>query len=424
MVGCASLHPPYNDDRVKKPKPKREVAEAIVARLREAGHTALFAGGCVRDLSMNLEPKDYDVATDAVPDRVVGLFKHTQKVGAKFGVVIVRMGGQMIEVATFRSDGDYADGRRPQTVTFSDPIQDARRRDFTINGMFYDPVEDRILDYVGGREDLKCRVIRAIGDPYERFAEDHLRMLRAVRFAARLSFAIEPATAEALRAVADRIRLISAERIHMELAGILTDPSRRRGWELIHETTLSRWLIEGTGWADQEASDVAVRLGCLPQRCSERLALAVVLRKCSPAEAAAGCRKLACSNEVVQGVYWLLENLPRVMQCASFETADFKLLMADARCQDLVRLLEAEIIGRNLPGASLQIWRRQAGAIPPGQVAPERLITGDDLLALGLAPGPGLGRLLDELYRRQLNGQLTGREQALAVAKELIAGHS
>jgi len=407
---------------VRKPRSKREVAEAIVARLRRAGHTALFAGGCVRDLCMNLEPKDYDVATDALPDRVIQLFKRTQKVGAKFGVVIVRMSGQMVEVATFRSDGDYADGRRPRTVTFSDPIQDAARRDFTINGMFYDPAEDHILDYVGGMEDLKRRVIRAIGDPRERFAEDHLRMLRAVRFAARLSFAIEPATAEAIRAAAERVRLISAERVRMELVSILTDPSRRRGWELTHETELSRWLIEDTAWSDQEAVDVAARLGCLPRRCSERLVLAVLLRKYAPGDARARCRKLTCSNDVVQGVSWLLEHLPRLMDCAAFEPADFKLLLADERCADLEPLLEAEISGRRLADAPLKTWRRRSSAIAPEEVAPQRLVTGDDLLTLGVVPGPVLGALLDDLYRRQLNGELTDRDQALAVAKERIAG--
>ncbi len=406
---------------MKRPAPKREVAERIVARLRDAGHTALFAGGCVRDLLLNLEPRDYDVVTDAVPDRVAGLFQRTEKVGAKFGVVIVRMGGQTIEVATFRSDGEYTDGRRPATVTFSDPIQDARRRDFTVNGMFYDPVEQSILDYVGGQDDLRCRLIRAIGDPRERFAEDHLRMLRAVRFAARLSFTIEPATADAIRQTADRIRSISTERIRMELAAIVTDPSRRRGWELIHETTLSRWLIEDTAWSDAEVADVAAKLDFLPERCGEDLALAVVLGKYGSQEAAARCRRLTCSNEITGAVGWLLANLLRVMDCAGFEAADYKLLLADARCPDLGRLLEAEVRGRKLPPAPLDTWRRETAAIPSDQVAPERLVTGDDLLVLGVAPGPLVGGLLTELYRRQLNGQLTGREEALQAARELIA---
>ncbi|MHC4235073.1 MAG: CCA tRNA nucleotidyltransferase, partial [Planctomycetota bacterium] len=343
----------------------KEAAQAIVARLRGSGHTALFAGGCVRDLAMNREPKDYDVVTDALPEHVARLFRRTEKVGAKFGVVIVRLGGQMVEVATFRTDGDYADGRHPANVRFCDPGQDARRRDFTINGMFYDPAEQRIIDHVGGQEDLRCGLIRAIGDPAQRFAEDHLRMLRAVRFAARLSFEIDPATADAIRAAADRIRIISAERVRAELSMILADPTRHRGWELIHQTHLSRWLVEDSAWSDEEATDVAVRLGRLPQHCDDALALAVVFRKYLPAEAAARCRKLTCSNQVVRRVTWLLERLPRLLSCEDFEPADFKFLMADPGCQDLLALAKAEIAGRGLADRPLQIWRRHTAEIRP-----------------------------------------------------------
>jgi len=405
---------------MRRRRSKQQVAEEIVARLREAGHTALFAGGCVRDLAMDREPKDYDVVTDALPERVVQLFRRTEKVGAKFGVVIVRLGGQMVEVATFRSDGDYADGRHPENVRFSDPLQDARRRDFTINGMFYDPAEERIIDHVGGLEDLRRGVVRAIGDPGQRFAEDHLRMLRAVRFAARLSFDIDPGTAEAIRAAADRIRLISAERVRAELMMILTDPTRRRGWELIHEANLSRWLVEDTAWTDDQAADVARRLGHLPEHCTDRLALAVVFHRYAGREAAARCRKLTCSNQVADGVAWLLERLPRMLNCESFEPADYKLLLADPCCPDLVTLTEAEIAGRGLSDRPLHVWRRQTSRIQPQEVAPARLVTGDDLLAMGFKPGPAFGQVLTELYRRQLNGQLVDRKLALAAGKELM----
>ena len=409
---------------MSKPRSKGEAAEAIVARLREAGHTALFAGGCVRDLLLNVEPKDYDVATDAVPERIIQLFRRTQQVGAKFGVVIVHLKGQMVEVATFRSDGDYSDGRHPETVHFSDPVQDARRRDFTINGMFFDPVEERVIDHVGGLEDLRAGLIRAIGDPARRFAEDHLRMLRGVRFAARLSFEIEPGTARAIQQAADRIRLISAERIRAELLMILTAPTRRRGWELLHRVGLSPWIVPQTTWTDDEAADVAARLDPLPEACSDALALSVILRKYAPAEAAARCRALTCSNAQVRAVVWLLQHLPQLLSCGSFEPADFKLLLAEPWSADLEQLARAEVCGRDLCTDALRVWQREKARVSPDEVAPPRLVTGDDLAALGLQPGPLYARLLTELYRRQLNGQLTDREQALAAARTLVDEHN
>ena len=210
---------------------RRAFAFEVVDRLQRAGHRALWAGGCVRDLLMDREPSDYDVATDATPDRVMGLFRRTIPVGVSFGVVRVlgpREAGA-VEVATFRSDGRYDDGRRPQSVTFGTPEADARRRDFTINGMFLDPVRDEILDLVGGKKDLEARVLRAIGDPIERFAEDKLRLLRAVRFAARLGFELEQSTKAAIASMAGEVRVVSAERIAEELRKMLVHPSRGRG---------------------------------------------------------------------------------------------------------------------------------------------------------------------------------------------------
>ncbi len=405
--------------KVARRKSKREAAEAIVSRLREAGHVALFAGGCVRDLLLHTEPKDYDVATDAVPERIVQLFRRTQQVGAKFGVVIVHESGHMIEVATFRSDGDYADGRHPQSVHFSDPVQDARRRDFTINGMFLDPTNDEVIDHVGGLGDLERHLIRAIGDPRRRFAEDHLRMLRGVRFAARLGFEIEPATAAAIRDAAESIRSISAERVRAELLMILTAPSRRRGWELLRDVDLSVWIVPDTQWTDAEAADVAARLATLPARCSDVLALATVLRKYDPPAAAARCRALTCSNLQVNGVRWLLGQLPRLLDCAAFEPADFKLLLAEPLCDDLLHLGEAEIGGRNLSPEPLTIWKKRTAAIRPEDVSPPRLVTGDDLTTLGLDPGPAFAKILAKLYRLQLNGLLSNREQALVQARKL-----
>ena len=221
---------------------QREFAVDVVRRLQEAGFRALWNGGCVRDFLMGRVPKDYDVATDARPDAVRSLFGHrrTLAVGASFGVIIVlgpKQAGN-VEVATFRTEGPYLDGRRPEHVDFASPEEDAQRRDFTINGMFYDPISEQVHDYVGGEKDLAAGVVRAIGRPADRMAEDKLRMLRAVRFAATLDFQLDAATADAVRAMAPEIHVVSAERIAQELKKMLVDPHRRRAIELAHETNL------------------------------------------------------------------------------------------------------------------------------------------------------------------------------------------
>src|ERR1700757_839055 len=201
-----------------------KMAREICARLSQRGHIAYFAGGCVRDLVRGLVPKDFDVATDAPPEVVQKTFPHTYAVGAKFGVVVVVENGMNFEVATFRSDDAYVDGRRPVAVRFSSPEEDARRRDFTINGMFFDPAKNEVIDFVGGRDDLKAKLVRAIGDPAQRFAEDRLRMLRAIRFATVLEFEIENKTWNALQQNSASITGISAERIRDELVRIFRSP--------------------------------------------------------------------------------------------------------------------------------------------------------------------------------------------------------
>src|SRR5436309_2682557 len=220
------------------------LARAVIAKLRGAGHQAYLVGGCVRDLLLGVKPKDFDVATDARPDRIMDLFPRSGRVGAHFGVVLVRDAFSQVEVATFRSDVDYEDGRRPNAVHFeSDPKQDVLRRDFTVNGLLMDPDTGNVLDYVDGREDLKRHTIRAIGDPATRFREDHLRMLRAIRFAARLEFTIDPATFDAIRHNHRLILRVSAERIRDELVRILTEGGARRGFELLDESGMLRDIL-------------------------------------------------------------------------------------------------------------------------------------------------------------------------------------
>ena len=213
--------------------------------LRDAGHIAYFAGGCVRDLLLGIEPKDWDIATDAPPSRVRELFLSTQAVGAAFGVILVRHRRSVVEVATFRAEGPYLDGRHPSKVTFTTAEQDAQRRDFTINGLFLDPTEDRVIDYVGGQADLKAQRIRAIGDPDARFEEDHLRMLRAVRFAARFGFTIEQQTAAAIVAHAGQLKRISPERIAEELRMMLTSATRVDAWRMLWELQLLQVILRG-----------------------------------------------------------------------------------------------------------------------------------------------------------------------------------
>ena len=220
-----------------------DAARSIVDRLLAAGHQALYAGGCVRDKLLGREPHDYDVATDARPEQVEALFPRTFPVGAQFGVILVLERGEEIQVATFRGDGAYRDGRHPESVTFTDAEGDALRRDFTVNGLFHDPIRGETLDFVGGKRDLEARLLRAIGDPERRFEEDKLRLLRAVRFATTLGFTIDPATWEAIRRHATAIRAVSPERIREELVKILLSPNRLRGFDLLDASGLLREIL-------------------------------------------------------------------------------------------------------------------------------------------------------------------------------------
>ncbi|MCP4590730.1 MAG: CCA tRNA nucleotidyltransferase [bacterium] len=400
----------------------RHVAHKIVGILQDSGHTALLAGGCVRDSLLGRTPKDYDVVTDASPEEVCALFRRTEQVGAQFGVVIVRMRGCMIEVATFRTDGDYADGRHPDSVRFATAEEDARRRDFTINGMFMNPVDGRVIDLVGGQADLGDGLVRAIGDPRQRFAEDHLRLLRAVRFAAALDFEIEPATLAAICEHAGRIVEISAERIQQELERILSSPNPSRGWRLLVDSGLADFVFGDERWTAVESKEVAARLAVLPNEAGFSLALAVVLRLCTPQTAAKVCRRLRCSNQVESSVAWFLRNLEPLLRPAELELADVKLLMADARFDDLANLLYAECVGCGGPTEPHDRLMGRAAEIPADLVAPEPLLTGNDLAALNVPPGPVYKHVLDAVYRAQLNEQLSDHESALGLARGLLAG--
>lgn len=399
-----------------------DAALATIRRLRDAGHQALLAGGCVRDMLLERTPKDYDVATDAVPDRVLELFPRARKVGVKFGVVLTRKFGYDIEVATFRSDGDYSDGRRPDSVTFGDAEQDARRRDFTVNGLFYDPFSDQVIDYVNGQEDLQKRIIRTIGNPDLRFEEDHLRMLRAVRFASVLDFALEAATQDALIAHAPRLEAISTERIWMELQAILSAPTRTKGWALLTQTGLCDHLAPG--WTPtQDNPDAAIRrLASLPAiELDPTVGLSAVLLERRAAEARRLCRALKMSNRDCESVAWMLTAVSKLLHQPDMELADLKMLMAHRDWTNALHLLRtASGDGEGTAGSYDHVVAR-ARAIPGDRIAPPPLLTGDELIALGARPGRRLGEIVHHIRRAQLNEEITTVDQARAMARHMIS---
>lgn len=400
-----------------------EAALQIIKSLRAEGHTALLAGGCVRDRLLSRTPKDYDVVTNATPDRVRTLFPRSRQVGAKFGVMLVRRYGHEIEVATFRADGPYSDGRHPDAITFGTEVEDARRRDFTINGLFFDPVDERVIDHIDGRADLEAGIIRTIGDPARRFAEDHLRMLRAVRFAARLGFQIHPDTHAAIRRLARRLASISAERVWMELAMLLTDPARARGWSLLVETGLREHLTPSWPRDDKDDEVARARLAALPpHHIHESLAMSAALCGRAPKEAAGVCRSLRLSNQAGGTVVWLIRSLRALHAEDSLELADLKLLMAEPAWADLLELLRADLAAVGCSPEVYERVRRRADAVAAENVAPPPLLTGDDLCNMGMSPGPRLGETLRAIRRAQLNEQISTRDDAAALARELLKG--
>lgn len=415
-----------------------EAALTVLRTLREAGHVAYFAGGCVRDMVLGLEPKDYDVATSAPPEAVRPLFRNTQAVGAAFGVVLVRLHGQHVEVATFRTDGSYTDGRRPDDVRYSTPREDALRRDFTINGLFYDPLAGEVIDYVGGRADLEARVLRAIGDPDARFREDHLRLLRAVRFAARFRLAIEPATAAAVKRHAPHLRRISPERVGDECRRMLVAPSRARAFTLLRELALAPELFRFVECAERPTLDLLPHLGD-EGGVSFPLALAAagLSEVCDPPTAAGvlaalgskpagsvvrGLRQtLRLSNDESMALDGILTWAGRLLSSAGPRVAVRRRFLASAVATEtraLMRALWSAGLAPQAAGpllADLDARSLEDNAPPP-------LVTGDDLTAVGLAPGPVFKRLLDTTYDEQLEGRLTTKDAALAFAMGLTRG--
>jgi poly(A) polymerase len=393
----------------------------VLVALRNGGHTAYFAGGCVRDRLMGLPPKDYDVATSATPEQVLQLFPRSQKVGLAFGVVLVRRQGQQIEVATFRADGDYSDGRRPDSVRFTTAEEDARRRDFTCNGLFFDPLTETLHDFVGGERDIQARILRAIGNPAHRFAEDHLRMLRALRFAARLGFTIEAETRQAIDTLQSNILTISRERIGEEIRMMLEHPARVAAMELLAGFPAMFNGVFGFAVEGDATEHDWPTLSGLPARVDRAIALMAILRDAGVND----CRnqlgdlrtKLVLSNTETEELVWLCDHLPLLEKWEDLSKPQFKRIMASLHWKDLEILYRADPVNAE----QLFAFTERVESLLDEGVAPRPFITGNLLISLGAHPGPTFKDWLDQLYDQQLNGDLLNSEDAIAAARKLIA---
>jgi poly(A) polymerase len=426
-------------------------AEGIVRRLREAGHQALLAGGCVRDMLLGLEPKDYDVATAATPDQVAALFPDTRTVGSAFGVTLVVIEGKSYEVATFRTEGPYSDGRRPDRVAFSTIESDAKRRDFTINGMYWDPLSGEVVDLVGGRNDLEDRLLRTIGDPAERFREDHLRLIRAVRFAARFGLTIESDTRRAVVEHAHLVGRVAVERIQQELRIILTDRSPALALRLMDELGLLVHIfpeLEDARDCEQPENyhpegDVFVHTILTVEKLGPHpdfvLAMAALLHDIGKPEASRRsepkrfpeherigaemaeqiCRRLRLPNAEMESICWLVKRHMYFHNAAQMKKSTLKRLFAEPNFERLCQLIKADTLASwgNLDEYHYILERRRE--LAQEGINPPPLLTGTDLIRAGYKPGPAFGQVLAEVRERQLMGEIRGREEALSLAERL-----
>ncbi|MBL0161255.1 MAG: CCA tRNA nucleotidyltransferase [Bryobacterales bacterium] len=433
-----------------------DAARAIARVLRGAGHEVWLVGGCVRDQFLGRRLSDIDLTTSATPVELLRLFPGSDSVGAHFGVVLVNQGGGSIEVATYRSESSYADGRHPGKVRFeTDVRRDLARRDFTINALLADPFTGEVVDYVGGRADLDARLIRAIGEPAERFAEDHLRLLRAVRFAARLGFEIEPATLAAIQRLAPEIVRISTERVRDELTRMLTEGGARRAFELLDATGLLAVLlpeVHSMHGIEQPANfhpegDVWVHtLGLLErlEQPSVVLALAALLHDVGkpPTQTfedrirfsgheEVGARltreiltRLKYPNDVIDEVAALVRQHMMFKDAPQMGESRFRRFVRQPGLETLLDLHRLDLLAADRPLDSHEFVRRRRDAIPPEQLRPAPLATGDDLIALGARPGPRFGAILHQLEDEQLEGRIVTRAEALEFLKRAWAQSS
>lgn len=433
----------------------------IVRMLRGRGYQAYLVGGCVRDLLLGREPADYDVATDALPGDVMRLFPEAYAVGAQFGVVLIPVsptgnqkletGNSTIEVATFRSDGLYTDGRHPDEVIYTqDPREDVQRRDFTINGLLLDPLENRVLDFVGGQDDLKSGVIRAIGVPERRFGEDKLRMLRAVRFAARFGYLIDPATFAAIRQSAPQIQVVSRERIRDELTKMLTEGCADRAFTLLDEAGLLRQVLpeiaamkgvqqppqfhpEGDVWVH-----TLLMLGKLPHPCSRTLGWGALLHdvgkpptfRVAPDRirfdghvevgtrmAEEICRRLRFSNHDTDQISALVANHLRFADAPKMKPSTLKRFLRLDRFDEHLEMHRLDCLASHGDLSVYDFIRQKLAEMPPEQIRPRPLINGNDLVSLGYEPGPIFRQILSAVEDAQLEGGLQSKEEALEMVR-------
>jgi poly(A) polymerase len=404
------------------PEAQRRFAEEVVRRLRGAGFEAFWAGGCVRDQLLHRTPKDYDVATDAVPERVRALFgpRRTLAIGAAFGVIVVigpKEAGT-VEVTTFRRDAPYSDGRHPDSVAFSSAEEDASRRDFTINGLFYDPIEGRVIDFVGGQNDLAAKRLRAIGDARHRFAEDKLRMLRAVRFSATFGFALDDDARAAIAEMAAEIHVVSPERIAMEMRRLLADASRAVGVRLMLEVKLAEEVLPEIVPRDdagrERLNDALESLARLGEECGFPLALAALLYPFVDAAAAAAvCARWRLSNKETERIGWLVENHAALKDAQTMRWSQLQPLLVAEGIDDLVALSEAA----SPVNAAAAAYCRSLLGQPREKLDPPLLLSGNDLLAHGIPSGPEYKTLLQRIRAAQLDGEVRTKAEALTMVE-------
>ncbi|HMA80492.1 MAG TPA: CCA tRNA nucleotidyltransferase [Candidatus Binatia bacterium] len=427
----------------------RDRAIFVVQRLRQEGHEAYFAGGCVRDMLLDKAPQDYDIATSAKPDEIQSIFADTVPVGAEFGVILVLVDGQPFEVASFRYDGPYLDGRRPSHVRYGSLQEDVLRRDFTINGMLYDPIENQVIDLVEGRLDLDRRRIRAIGTAAERFAEDRLRMLRAVRFAASLKFDIDESTFAAIRQMAATITAIAWERIGDEITRILTEGGARRGFELLDESKLLKVLLPEIDalkgiWQSPDyhpEGDVFTHTLLLLSHLdgpSETLAYGCLLHDVAKpvcfrrdgervtfyghteqgaAMAETVLKRLKRGRAVWERVSYLVRNHLRHVQAPEMRLSTLKRYLREEGIGELLELARIDALSSNGDLSYYRFCKERLAELEDEEIRPAPLVRGDDLIAMGLTPGPIFSVILRQVEDQQLGGELRSREEALEWVK-------
>jgi len=428
------------------------LAHAVIGKLRAAGHQAYLVGGCVRDLLLGFEPKDFDVATDARPDRIMDLFPGSGRVGAHFGVVLVRDVFHQVEVATFRSDHTYEDGRHPEFVRFeNDPRQDVLRRDFTINGLMMDPVSGEVLDFAGGRIDLERRVVRAIGDPDTRFGEDHLRLLRAVRFAARLGFEIAPETWESIQRNHALILKVASERVRDELVRILTEGGAGRGFELLDASGMLADVLpevaamkgvaqppqyhpEGDVWRHTlmlleqlDHPTAALALGALLHDVGKPPTFRVAGRIRFDGHVEEGVRmahnilhRLRFSRDEMEQVEALVGNHMRFKDVHRMKDSTLKRFLRLPGFEEHLELHRLDAMSSNRNLENYELARRKRAEFSEEHLAPAPLVTGTDLIGAGYQPGPLFSKILETVEDAQLEGRVQTSGEAMALVRQMF----